>query len=252
MQNHFYWKAGSSWRNIQRTRCESFDRYLHTISGRHRDKNAYLYVHRHWPLLRQCTPQYYRTCFPGFLRAVRILQISGMEKHTPPCTSTASAGWQKIWIMEQRSLPHIISGITASRKSTVIRHRVSSIRHLFISGTKSWIWRNHIHQGLCPPAWHVPTENDWKQLFTVFQGNGFAANPLKATGFSGYNALLNGVDFFNKTFRFDGFATLFWSSTSWGSFKAWSHGMNTYNYSVSYYPSFRTNAFPVRCIHDWG
>lgn len=105
-------------------------------------------------------------------------------------------------------------------------------------------------QGLCPPAWHIPAENEWNQLFLFYLGNGFAGSPLKMTGFSGFNALLDGTEFFNKTSRFYGFATLFWSSSSWGPLKAWSHGMNTFNYSVSFYPSFRLNAFPVRCIHD--
>jgi uncharacterized protein (TIGR02145 family) len=105
-------------------------------------------------------------------------------------------------------------------------------------------------QGLCPPGWHVPTETEWYLLFKVYQGNGFAANPLKSTGFSGFNAMLDGTGFLNKTWSFGGFATIFWSSSSHGPLKAWAHGMNTYNYSVSYYPSHRSNAFPVRCIHD--
>jgi uncharacterized protein (TIGR02145 family) len=105
-------------------------------------------------------------------------------------------------------------------------------------------------QGLCPPGWHVPSENEWGQLFALYLGNGFAGSPLKTTGFSGFNAGLNGTEFFNNAYRFDTFATFFWSSTTHGSQKAWAHGMNTYNYSVSYYPSYRTNAYSVRCIHD--
>ena len=46
------------------------------------------------------------------------------------------------------------------------------------------------------------------------------------------------------------FATLFWSSTPHGKDKAWAHGMNIHNPSVSYYPSKRNNAFPVRCLKD--
>lgn len=105
-------------------------------------------------------------------------------------------------------------------------------------------------QGLCPPAWHVPAENEWNQLFTFYNGNCFAGSPLKGTGYSGFNALMEGVGFFNETSRFGGFAAIFWSSSSWGSLKARAHGMNTDDYSVSSYPSYRSNAFPVRCIHD--
>jgi len=105
-------------------------------------------------------------------------------------------------------------------------------------------------QGLCPPGWHVPSESDWNQLFTVYQGNAFAGSPLLYTGYSGFNVLLAGVEFFNQRHRFADFASIMWSSTSHGPYKAWSHGMNEYNYSVSYYPSYRSNAFPVRCVLD--
>jgi uncharacterized protein (TIGR02145 family) len=105
-------------------------------------------------------------------------------------------------------------------------------------------------QGFCPPAWHIPTENDWNLLFSAFTNNGYAGNPLKYTGFSGFNAFLNGTRFENTNFYFSTFATLFWSSVNNGSEKAWAHGMNSYNPSVSYYPSLRSNAFSVRCIKD--
>jgi uncharacterized protein (TIGR02145 family) len=105
-------------------------------------------------------------------------------------------------------------------------------------------------QGLCPPRWHVPSEADWSQLFAVYQGNAFAGSPLLYTGYSGFNVLLAGVEFFNQSHRFVDFASIMWSSTSHGPYKAWSHGLNEYNYSVSYYPSYRSNAFSVRCVLD--
>jgi len=105
-------------------------------------------------------------------------------------------------------------------------------------------------QGLCPPGWHIPTENDWDVLFTYFTNNAFAASPLLYSGYSGYNALLSGTRFINMVWDFEGFATMFWSSTSHGPFKAWAHGMNDYDHGVSFYPSYRLNAFPVRCLKD--
>jgi uncharacterized protein (TIGR02145 family) len=87
-------------------------------------------------------------------------------------------------------------------------------------------------------------------LFTFYISNGFAGSPLKYTGYSGFNAFLTGVRFNNVQFDFSNFAVMFWSSASHGPRKAWAHGMNSFNPSVSYYPSHRNNAFPVRCIHD--
>jgi uncharacterized protein (TIGR02145 family) len=105
-------------------------------------------------------------------------------------------------------------------------------------------------QGLCPPGWHIPTEADWNTLFTNYISNAFAASPLKYSGFSGFNALLSGARHLNKTWDYQGFAIFFWSSTSHGVNKAWAHGMNDVDPSVSLYPAFRSNAFSVRCLKD--
>jgi uncharacterized protein (TIGR02145 family) len=105
-------------------------------------------------------------------------------------------------------------------------------------------------QGLCPAAWHVPTEGDWNTLFAFYINNAFAGAPLLNSGYSGFNALLSGNRFNNVSWNFMNFATLFWSSTSHSPRKAWAHGMNMYNYSVSYYPSLRNNGMSVRCLKD--
>ncbi|NQV03384.1 MAG: hypothetical protein HQ542_12110, partial [Bacteroidia bacterium] len=116
-------------------------------------------------------------------------------------------------------------------------------------------------QGLCPPGWHIPTETEWTTLFNQFINNGFAGSALKASGYSGFNALLAGFQGFNMIWKYGPSdpilrSTLFWSSTSRGPNKAWAHGINEvaadieYTPSASYYPSFRNNAFAVRCIRD--
>ena len=105
-------------------------------------------------------------------------------------------------------------------------------------------------QGFCPPGWHIPTENDWNTLFANYINNGFAGNPLKYSGYSGFNALLSGENYFNKSWNYQGFATFFWSSTSHSPTQAWAHGMNEEDPSVSVYPASRGNAFSVRCIKD--
>ncbi len=105
-------------------------------------------------------------------------------------------------------------------------------------------------QGFCPPGWHIPTENDWNVLFATFINNGFAGSPLKYSGFSGFNALLSGARHINRGWDFQGFATFFWSSTPRSDNKAWAHGMNDSDPSVSIYPASRVNAFSVRCLKD--
>ena len=105
-------------------------------------------------------------------------------------------------------------------------------------------------QGICPPGWHVPTENDWTVLCNYYNGFGFAGKPLQDTFISGFRALTGGVFYLNSSWSFEDFAVLFWTSTSWGNYKALSHGMNSIDFSVSLYPSSRANAFPIRCLKD--
>jgi uncharacterized protein (TIGR02145 family) len=103
--------------------------------------------------------------------------------------------------------------------------------------------------GLCPPGWHIPTMAEWNTLFGQFTpGIALAGAALKSTGNSGFDALVSGWGSFNKTWNHGGFATMMWSSTSYGASKAWAHGMNTPDAGVSTYPGFRSNAFAVRCI----
>ncbi len=105
-------------------------------------------------------------------------------------------------------------------------------------------------QGLCPPGWHVPTEADWTVLFNFYQGASRAGRPLQDTVINGFKALMSGV-FYSQSFpNYEDFATILWSSTTYGSDRALAHGMNTWNFSVSLYPALRSNGFGVRCLKD--
>lgn len=115
--------------------------------------------------------------------------------------------------------------------------------------------------GICPPGWHLPTELEWEIVFSNYINNGFAGNALKLTGYSGFDALMAGFQGFNTLWKYGSSdlllrSSLFWSSTLRGPDKAWAHGMNEvvadmdYTPSVNYYPSYRSNAFSVRCIKD--
>ena len=104
--------------------------------------------------------------------------------------------------------------------------------------------------GFCPPGCHIPVENEWNTLFNLYISSGFAGAPLKYSGYSGFNALLGGLRFKYKSWGMDNFATLIWSSSSYGPEKAWAHGMNSFNPSVSFYPASRSNAFVVRCVQN--
>jgi uncharacterized protein (TIGR02145 family) len=105
-------------------------------------------------------------------------------------------------------------------------------------------------QGLCPPGWHVPTENDWMILVGNFAGLGFAGDPIKTTGYTGFSANFWGLGHKNTTWDWPTWVTMFWTSLSDGPGKAWAHGINSMDPSMSSYPGARSNAFPVRCLKD--
>jgi uncharacterized protein (TIGR02145 family) len=105
-------------------------------------------------------------------------------------------------------------------------------------------------QGFCPPGWHVPDENDWNILFNYLTGSAYAGDALKTGGSSGFNSLLAGGFFKNRSWVFENIGGFFWSSTSQGPQKAWAHGLNANNHGVSFYPSSRANAYNVRCLKD--
>ncbi len=112
------------------------------------------------------------------------------------------------------------------------------------------------YQGVCPPGWHVPSQQEWQDMINavanVTPGDGMAGGTLKDP-YASFNALLNGVYYLNNLWAYttgSPTATMFWTSTPSGISHAVARGLNNISYSVSYYPSFKANAFPVRCVKD--
>ena len=116
-------------------------------------------------------------------------------------------------------------------------------------------------QGICPPAWHVPTETEWQQLVNavtagfVVPGDGVAAGFLKDPFLSqGFHALADGIYYLNNSWSYTASpltVSMFWTSDPGNFTTSLARGMNNMNASVSRYESSRENAFPVRCIKDF-
>ena len=113
-------------------------------------------------------------------------------------------------------------------------------------------------QGLCPPEWHVPTQAEWTDLVNAVAsttpGDALAGSFLKdANPTFGFHALLDGIFYLNDTWAFISgslTASMYWTATTNGPVRAVARGMNNFTYSVSFYPSLKPNAFPVRCVKD--
>jgi len=105
-------------------------------------------------------------------------------------------------------------------------------------------------QGLCPPGWHVPIQTEWNALFTFYQNQALAGKPLQDSILNGFKAKESGNVYSNISWKFQGFATIYWTSNPFSTIKALSHGMNVLDFSVSDYYSNRSNAFAVRCLKN--
>ncbi|MDD4033417.1 MAG: fibrobacter succinogenes major paralogous domain-containing protein [Bacteroidales bacterium] len=129
-------------------------------------------------------------------------------------------------------------------------------------------------QGICPEGWHLPSDNEWKQLemylgMSKETADGFGwrgtdecgklkeagtthwEDPNKgATNESGFAALPGGCRRANGTFNYIGFYGELWNSTENNSDEAWYRYL-PYDYSnVLRSYANKDYGFSVRCVRD--
>jgi len=134
-------------------------------------------------------------------------------------------------------------------------------------------------QGICPPGWHIPSDDEWKILegavdswFNIgdpvwdqSEGRGYdAGKNLKTT--TGWSLLGNGIDLFGfsgqpggvNEFNGSGFMGLtvygdWWTSTEINNNYGWFRDIDRqFNYVGRYSEiwGFKKNGFSVRCLKD--
>lgn len=131
-------------------------------------------------------------------------------------------------------------------------------------------------QGICPPGWHLPADEEWKVLEGTVDGqyrighdtwddDGWrgldAGTNLKTT--SGWNENGNGTDLFGFSglpggyrSNFDifyavGYGGLWWTSTEWGYLGAWDRGSNYLGLGVHRVYTSGGSGCSVRCLRDY-
>jgi len=133
-------------------------------------------------------------------------------------------------------------------------------------------------QGICPPGWHLPTDEEWKVLEGSVDsrygiGNSFwdieglrgydAGKNLKTT--SGWRNNGNGLDLYGfsalpasyrilpGTFEQTGLEGVWWTSTAGGSTKGWYVNIHNFSPAIGRFNdswSDRNYGFSARCIRD--
>ncbi len=132
-------------------------------------------------------------------------------------------------------------------------------------------------QGICPPGWHLPTDEEWKVLEGAadsqygigdpeWDGGDYrgydAGTNLKTTDgwisggngtdLYGFSALPGGGRDYGGGFYFVGNCGIWWTSTDWGYGWAWDRGLGYYVPEVNRSSSNDKEAgFSVRCLRDY-
>jgi len=133
--------------------------------------------------------------------------------------------------------------------------------------------------GLAPAGWHVPTDEEWKQLEmylgmsrseadaegwrgsdeggslketgTIEAGDGLWDSPNEgAVNSSGFSALPGGYRFFYGMFFYLGRSAYFWSASKHSSEHAWIRFLNYSSSGVHRTHGNFPSAFSVRCVKD--
>ncbi len=114
----------------------------------------------------------------------------------------------------------------------------------------------------CPEGWHLPTDGEWKTLITYFGDEKIAGDSLKTKEYWSYNgngsnssgflALPAGSIVYNNRSFGIGELTGFWTSSSGGAKYAYYRYLSYEDDKIRRYNYYRTFAYSVRCIKDWG
>ncbi len=101
-------------------------------------------------------------------------------------------------------------------------------------------------QGICPDGWHLPTDEEWRELFAYVDS---AGAELLVGGSTGFDALLaGGADFRGNYLYYDTIA-LFWSSTEVSQDRAYHHHVDR-DGAVGNFAAMKGARIFVRCIRD--
>ena len=126
-------------------------------------------------------------------------------------------------------------------------------------------------RSIAPAGWHVPTDEEWKELEkylgmsqseaddTGWRGTD-EANKLKSTSGwynngngtneSGFSALPGGYRLRSGSYNSMGSTALFWSATEYSSRLAWYRLLYYSGSAVYRISSYKQNGFSVRCVRD--
>ena len=113
-------------------------------------------------------------------------------------------------------------------------------------------------RGVCPEGWHLPTQAEWKALFTAVGDSSTVGKMLKSI--SGWNDSGNGTDsyafsalpagYWDGYYTYEGSAAFFWSSTEYNGYYAYYMYLGYYFDHAGLDDHRKDDRFSVRCVRD--
>jgi len=104
-------------------------------------------------------------------------------------------------------------------------------------------------QGLCPSGWHIPTQEEWEQLFNYLVADS-AKTRLEWGGDTEFRMLYAGQRSLNGRYEFAETVTSFWTSTKASGENAWVYSFQKANTSVFKLNLARNYGLSVRCVKN--
>ena len=113
-------------------------------------------------------------------------------------------------------------------------------------------------RGVCPEGWHLPTQAEWKALFTAVGDSSTVGKMLKSI--SGWNDSGNGTDsyafsalpagYWDGYYNYEGSAAFFWSPTEYDSYYAYYMYLGYYFDHAGLDDHRKADGLSVRCVKD--
>lgn len=118
-------------------------------------------------------------------------------------------------------------------------------------------------RSICPPGWHIPSDDEWTTLINYLGGESVAGGKLKeagtthwtspntgATNLTGFTALPGGTRDCGNNYGQMGTGCSFWSSKPVSGGWVYGFGLNYSNTKATMGSGFDCNSSYVRCIKD--
>jgi len=120
-------------------------------------------------------------------------------------------------------------------------------------------------QKACPPGWHLPSREEWKELIDFVGGeevagdklkvgadwkNPYTGDPGNGTNDYGFSALPGGEGDGIGGFKYIKYIGFWWSSTSYSNSVAYCRSMNGSDATALEFERPKSNLYSVRCVQD--